>query len=292
MWIISDGVDKIKGSMKKIVLFIGLGMLCTVLHSQTPYKPCLDGENVCWSILYAVMDGGLSTANLTTAEDIMINDVRYKTLDTFWGRCIRETEDAAQLYVYDVYTGREYLVSDLNMQVGDTFPAPDIWDWDWQYQDLVVEDVYIKNGLKYIQFENTLTYSDHKLVFIEGVGPNIGLFHLHGYTQVLNCFENQTWSYKNEEVPYPCGYQSPWDAIHAPDAKKEYRLRIDAHGIELELADDGAQLSIYDPQGNLYYAAEVAAEKAILIPTTSFPRGVYLLKISYKNKTNVRKIIL
>jgi hypothetical protein len=302
--------------MKKLVLLLGLcGMLGMGLHAQAPYKPCLDGE-ARWSILCEMLDYGKFSLDLVTDEDTTINNKPYKKIMTmfsweptfynFADKYIRETEDASRLYVYDERTGQEYRISDLNMKVGDTYiPSKYLYTAvnNWSLPEkLTVDSVYLKDGLKHIQFDYTIPpfyeLASSKVTFIESIGPNVGLWTTSdtwcGW-QELNCFHNQSLPYKNENMCYPCGYQVPSDAIPAIASEEDYTIRSNENGIEINrMTDADVQISIYDIYGKRCYSIDFAAGKIIAIPTASFPRGVYLLRILYEkqNKTSVRKIVL
>ena len=213
--------------MKKI-LFLHLSLLCISLNAQQQYKRCLDGEMTRWSILdYHVTDIGLVSNDIIAYGDTIINDVLYKRMyfdDTFnpfeaeetntvwknyspwlgreWGDFIRESEDASKLYIYDSREGEEFLISDMNLQEGDTFhvfiPAVKV--------DATVDSVYYKNGLKHILLHFVDNHLDgyyfsgrQTLTFIESVGPNYWFSYPFPFFAV-NCFKNLTTFYKNDEM--------------------------------------------------------------------------------------------
>jgi hypothetical protein len=264
-----------------------------------------------------MLDYGRFSTDLVIDKDTTINDKVYKKIiekssygdaqfSSFSDKYIRETEDASQLYIWD---GREHLIFDLNMKVGDTYTPPvplyHYPGWDGPF---VVDSVYVKEindiPLKHIQFDYAIPsfYSREftsKVTFIEGMGPTIGLWMMPNAwflgMQELNCFHNSWLTYKNENIPYPCGFQTPPDAIPSIAIEEDYTIRTDENGLEINLSTDAAvQISLLDLSGKPCYAADFTSQKTIIIPTASFPKGIYLLKILYEKqkKTSVRKIIL
>jgi hypothetical protein len=293
-----------------------------------PYQRCLDGDTIRWSMLYDIWDAGPLSEEFCVFGDTIINKISYKKNDFPYNWLyikeiqkyierffIRESEDASQLYILDIADNKEYLIFDLNLQIGDKFQFPEIWDKFWfsfykyesrqRVESAYVDSIYIENGLKHIRFDCTF-YSPAKsyrslLAFIEGVGPNIGVFSLDGYDravsgiQIVNCFQNQSFSYKNELTSYPCGYQAPWVAIPTVFSHKDYIIQKEDNCIKVHsLTNENGQVSIYDISGRLHYSRNFSHGKEAIIPTASFPKGIYLLKIYSKDNSqiNVHKIIL
>jgi hypothetical protein len=133
------------------------------------------------------------------------------------------------------------------------------------------------------------------LAFIEGIGPNIGFFSWWSLYQVLNCFQNQSLFYKNELIPLPCGYMSPPDAIRTISSNENYNIQINTNQIEIRFPmDENVQISLYDISGRMYYNKDFSSGKDVIISTSSFQKGIYILKIfnRSKNQTSINKIIL
>jgi hypothetical protein len=312
--------------MKKLLL---LSACCLImLTSPAQYKHCLDNGIIKWSVLTEVLDYGEFSDNWMAYGDTVINDKTYKHLDRYdfvysetadWqsdipsvfpaGKFIRESEDASQLYVMGdrhSTSNTEYLVFDLNLEVGDTFQVPEIWDiYMMNYRtEITVDSVYVQDGLKHVQFDCEIFPPDYKLTFIEGIGPNIGFYSSEhwAYGELLNCFQNQSLFYKNAiqmgdgTIGFPCGYQTPLEeAVHVPATDQDYTIRTQKNTILIDFdTPSDIRLFIYDMEGKLYHAADFTAEKNIAVPVSSFPKGIYVLKIFNKirNTINVNKIIL
>jgi hypothetical protein len=301
--------------MKKFFMLIFAAVCFNLnLSTQEQYKPVLDNNIVKWSVIGDVIDLGASSFEYFAYGDTLINDVMYKKVyreydfrdyeesNINWKNYesafnwvyyfIRESEDASKLYIFDAWSNREYLISDLSLQVGDEFQVS-------YYSNTVsalIDSVYIENGLKYVRtdFEMILGYHYEKLTFIEGVGTNAGIAYPIDFLDAeLNCFLNQTLFYKNENLEYPCGYQSHYNAVQTV-FKENYKVLVHKGSIEILITDNSAvNISLYDLHGRLLYVTnDVSAH--INIPTSSFQEGMYLLKITDKNtnQSNINKIIL
>jgi hypothetical protein len=217
---------------------------------------------------------------------------------------IRESEDASKLYVLDTYNNEEYLISNINLQEGDQFQIPNRYSGNYSVE---VDSVYIEDGLKHVRLDHIVNlsygYGPDKLTFIEGVGPNTWIlypFLVNGRDEAtLNCFQNQSIFYKKEvtDGPYicPCGYISPFQSINDVDFKKDYNLIVKRDNIEILFSmDENVQIVIYEISGRSCYNKNFPLGNKVIIPTSSFPKGVYILKVSNKEKKQflVNKIIL
>jgi hypothetical protein len=318
--------------MKKTkYIFILLLLLSTKINAQQQYQSCLDGDIIKWSILTETYDWPQFSIEMTAYGDTAINGTAYKKImaeelfnfdfeetNTNWRNyipdlsngythyCVRESDDVSRLYVFDAFENKEDLIADLNLQVGDEFPVPKIWPSDiYREGSLTVDSVYIKNELKHVRFNYTfwvrdlelLDYVEHSLTFIEGIGPNIGLFNIWygNFCPILNCFQNQSLFYKNELISYPCGYAGQGGSIQTVFSNEEYTLKRERDFIEIDfLLEKDRQISIYDIRGRLYYKGNFFSGKELIIPTALFPKGIYLLKLYSKdnNQVNIHKIIL
>ncbi|MDR2056790.1 MAG: T9SS type A sorting domain-containing protein [Dysgonamonadaceae bacterium] len=308
--------------MKKKLLFIGLLLLAVMFVKAQPYQRCLDDGIVRWSILdYHIMDAGLVSTEVYAWGDTAINDFSYKKLyiDNFlsfnaeetntnwknyipvlyweWGNFyIRENDDASKLYILDTENNEEYLISDLSLQKGDQFQIPGRW-----YEDTftVVDSVYIKDNLKHVQLWWYPNSDLGRLTFIEGIGPDHWFIHpWQEYIAFLNCFQNQTLFYKQKFPDWwasdcPCGYANYSDiktVIH-----QDYTFQIKNESMDIRFLLPGNRLiSIYDISGRLRSEQKFSSGTNAIIPVASFPKGMYLLKITDWNKkqAGMHKFIL
>jgi hypothetical protein len=310
----------------KILLYILLLLLgVNGINAQQQYKSCLDGV-ARWSMLCECYDCSPYSIEIFTYGDTIINGISYKNIrdeyfedfeetDINWKNhipdlsdpseysyYIRENDDASQLYILysTLYGSEEYLISDLNLQEGDEFLLPEIWRYLIFFGSATVDSVYIENGLKHIRFNRTFPQpgkvgsTEQPLTFIEGVGSNVGFFSLSGW-QTVNCFQNQSLFYKNETTFCPCGYQGfGGDAIETVFSDRDYSLKQKEDGVEIHSSVENVQIFLYNINGQLYYKRNFPAGKELFVPTATFPKGVYIMKILNRktNQTSIHKIIL
>jgi hypothetical protein len=137
---------------------------------------------------------------------------------------------------------------------------------------------------------------EHSLTFIEGIGPNIGPFIIWSdLPPIMNCFQNRSLFYKNELISYPCGYKGQGGAIQTVSSNDDYVFQLEDNQIKIHFSKaENRQISIYDVSGRLYYKQDFYSRKEINIPRTSFPKGIYWLKLHGrdKNQNYIHKIIL
>jgi len=316
--------------MKKIILFLHLSLLFAGLNAQ-PYKPCLDGEMTRWSMLdYHVADDGLISSEIIAFGDTLFNDIMYKKLhidnwtffpyyveesNTNWKNhvpllgqwehfYIRESEDASKLYVYNSRRDEEALISDMNLQKGDIFQVT----VPYITHEAVVDSVYFKNGLKHVRLRSSDNYLERyyfrgrePLTFIESVGPNFWFIYYVDSFFAVNCFQNQTTFYKNDEVmafwdmnDCPCGYHTPSNSIQSVSAN-DYHIFVQKDMIEiLFVSDMDIDISVYDVHGRVCYTNKNVSEQKVIITASSLPKGIYILNFFDRKSQQTRfgKIVL
>ena len=310
--------------MKKILFLILFCACASVAFAQeTQYKRCLDGITR-WSTLFVPIfsaDIGILSANIVAYGDTIINNILYKKMwkeGIGWENndlifppnsgynCIpisffiRENETASKLYIYDSFRNEEFLISNMDLQVGDSILLPDGWHCNMfppKYH--IVDSVYFKDELKHIEIDYPVRLSfgnEDKLTFIEGIGTNIGIdrFRLEQNClfnsfeeNVINCFKNQTFSYKNDNG-YFCGYEEPRGGSNNV-LDDNFNISVNNNIITI-LADENIEVSLYNISGIMLFNNKFT-EQNITIPV-SFPKGVYFVKIISNNKTYINKIVL
>jgi len=144
----------------------------------------------------------------------------------------------------------------------------------------MVDSIFFKDGLKHIG-GHWLTYPYYDFTFIESVGPGKWFIYVHfpqnGY---LNCFQNQSIFYKNDDY-YPCGFQGGCGVTDI--LEDNYNIFVQKNKIEIVFDYNmNVEISIYDIKGILLYESGFNTQN-IVIPTTQFLKGVYVLKMLDKN---------
>ncbi len=172
----------------KCCLIITINLIISINLNSQPYKSIFGKENTQWNIFGE--DIGFWTHTFTICCDTIISNKNYKKIVLvednpkclFRYKCLYISEDTlkGKLWLYDSEKNKEYLSMDLNLNVGDTFHLnPRAFD---EYSDTImtttVDSVYYETNLKKIRlnYENEKPANIEKLTFIEGIGPNFGVF--------------------------------------------------------------------------------------------------------------------
>ncbi|MCL1938324.1 MAG: hypothetical protein FWF52_08020 [Candidatus Azobacteroides sp.] len=319
--------------MKHLFCIFPLFISFLMINAQ-PYQRCLDEGMTRWSFLdYHVTDVGWVSTEIVAYGDTLLNNHVYKKMyqtgeleysnvledNENWKNShpdlsnwenvstyIRESEDASKLYLYNSFLDTEYLISDLDLQEGDTLAGYPI-DPPNEVCDYVVNSVYFQNGLKhihliapiYLPIDYYPIFPDdyYSITLIEGVGPDAWYRYpiawSFGSKGILNCFQNQTVFYKNEKTGCPCGYWSSPNGIKEL-AVNNFTIAVKQEQIEiLFFENESVRVELYDLFGRLWHSRKLST-KQYTIETASFPKGVHLLKIFDldKNQIKVSKIVL
>ena len=309
------------------LLFSCFSLLLYFSSFAQSYKPCLDGEITRWSFVDQHTSAPVAqSSDIVAFGDTILNDKTYKKLyidhthyydkdldmeenNINWidhvpqlyyqweGFFIRESEDAAKLYIFSTRDNEEYLISDINLQEGDILN---------NYCESIVDSVYFENGLKHVRWHhlyNSYTCNkDRQYVFIESVGSDMWFVYPKGFSDCwgLNCFQNQTTFYKNNrntnghDFPnWPCGYEDDRVGINSI-SENDYSVFIQKGQIEIFFDSNiHADIFIYDMQGKLCYTNDTS-NRNVIISTASLPKGIYILNILNKdnNRISSKKIVI
>jgi len=276
----------------------------------------LDGDIIRWSLLDShIADAGIISTEIVAYRDTLFNDMAYKKLyfdnsfnsfyveesNTNWKNhtpqlyyewenfFIRESEDFSKLYLYNSFEDEEYLISDMDLHEGKIIQifVPSA------YIDIIVDSIYIKDGLKHIEV-HWVNGPYYYMTFIESVGPDIWFNYPYFERGELNCFQNQSFFYKNDNFSWlPCGV---WynDVGTNSISENKYNVFVQKNKIEIVFDyNNGVDISIYNLNGILLYERSFLSQN-IVIPTAAFVTGIYILKVLDKNtdKQYTSKIIL
>jgi len=223
-------------------------------------------------------------------------------------RYLRENGDNSKLYLYDLNAKIEYLIMDLNLSKGDTFYLPKssqiYFEYDGNDEKKIVDSVYYSNGLKHIQLNAIFRKSIptpmptiKKLTFIEGVGPNLGVFYVYGGESVnpdffcLQCFQNKDRFYGNKPCVYDYNYTRTSDVMSELDCSVEQTKN--AIVIKSKTLDNKI-VSLYNIMGQCLYHKFIANTDQINLNTSNFHKGIYVILVTdaYGEKLFSKKVIL
>lgn len=137
-----------------------------------PYQPVIASDSTSWVVAHGELFG-------IVTEDLYTNkhpDSAYAALflsglypEAIYAGKVREDANTGKIWYTDIYNNAEKLIMDMGLGLGDSF----------EFQTGTfgeVDSVFYADGRKIIRFDLE-TQWDEPVMFIEGVGPNIGMFY-------------------------------------------------------------------------------------------------------------------
>jgi hypothetical protein len=261
--------------------------------------------------------GGTSIYMITKEDTIMVGDtVYYNTVDgwIFWNisTFIREDTIKGQLFCYIKELGKEFLICNMSLNLGDTFRLPQYYYEDSSYSheyylnyhyreegaEIIVDSIASINGKKVIYFSNikdSYYYNDYffrdyfSLTFIEGIGPTYGPF---GYITngekdigILLCVEKDDTLTHITSPKLGCYQSTP--SIEKLEVNPVRLYPNPANDkIQLELNDEdflNGTIHIIDPVGQIVYSTVLTSMKKT-ISISHLSAGMYVLQYNLNNK--------
>jgi len=217
---------------------------------------------------------------------------------------LRQDSTNSKLYLYSLESKREFLIMDLNLGENDIFKIIRPEEDTIYYR---VDTVFSLNDRKIIEFSNELHYERHdniKLQFIEGIGPNWGLFY--GYNEANNLLlcaykdniqtfqitDNSDCTYSWTGDCFCC--DCPW-CPECLDVKQNYQdneLIISQNNSELTINvknNDSFTFYVYDINGKiLFEKSNIQNEINICLNRNRF----YFIRIVLKDRTVTEKVLI
>lgn len=219
--------------MKKICLTIAIALLaCTATTAQdtaTVYRSVFGDSVTEWYDMYYSI--GIDCAMATTAyvcqssdDTVTLGGKQYLYSEWHFDNgfyfedeilYLRESEDHSRLYarLYIPHTDSilpEILIMDLNLNVGDTLDKSNLEQWLTAFPNMysealtiVIDSIRYIDGRKYL-YTRYSQYPWHNLVFIEGVGPSMGMYYpavryYQEFSLLLCCYKDTEPVYR---VPF------------------------------------------------------------------------------------------
>jgi hypothetical protein len=256
-----------------------------------------------WTVMHGNLFG-LTTDTLSFNRDTIINENPWKIINAP-GKTIYLQEDLTNgkwLYFTSIDTIQKVLM-DLSLAVGDTFYVTGVWLPDPGFYE--VDSVYIKDQRKHVQINLPLYYAgDEKLVFIEGVGPNIGLSYKDVNSIELSPYLLCQW--KDDIQNYSNNYFDGKCAIFSDNTVNEYHKSetgmfeiypnpVSNNSVKIEFTDPFAgQIVLVDINGQVILKRLI--KDPVLSISLSIPfltPGIYILNAHRKTGiSHSKKIII
>lgn len=299
-WAIKNNV------MKAPYIKIALSFFLVIINlnsAKAQYQSIFGSSQTSWNIIKGNF-WGTGTDSLVTVSDTIINSYTYKKIlyyDISSGTTqiesivgyLREDSIQGKAWFFNTEDIAEQLIMDLNLNLGDTFYVGGVWNSNTGYH--LVDSVWTVFGRKHIRIDVAINPNpgggnNEKLIFIEGVGTNIGI----GY-QDLNYIDNFPYllcSYKNENLEYHnsnpvfngnCNYTTVGVDDYLRDIKYEiYPNPSSTNEIIIEHQNEKHEyltIELYSSTGRLLLSLNTMSFEKTRINTNDFPAGIYFISI-------------
>jgi hypothetical protein len=284
--------------MKKSLFSIAIFIVSVFVLNAQPYQSLFGKKETAWNVVCSVIDWDL-TDSLFVAGDTIIGKYNYKIIKNLFGWClppekyVREDTVHGKAWIRNYYGGAwdDYLFMNLSLVVGDTFRY-----YHWGLEEIgIVDSVKFIDGRKHVILAcgwagNPVLYNHYPLTFIEGIGPNAGIFYQafdhNTYGMLLLCaFKDLQTTYSNNPYwPGLCRYQAGGldelqrgsGGIHVYPVPSQDMVRLDSKGANLvfiEILDFSGKSLFSKPHAGTSYEFDIS----------NFPQGLYVIRAKDSN---------
>ena len=276
------------------LMIAGFSLSISSLRGQNySYTPFVE-EDTRWSYAFIRHADIVDYFNYQLKGDTMINGWNYKKL--FSGcseNYIAALREETKRVFIKPESEDERLLYDFNLHEGDSMRNNGLSYWV-----SLIDTVEIGNTQRkrFVFNSGDATWD----TWIEGIGSLKDFYPLRA---VLLGYENQGINYQKigTELVYrtderyfnenDCNH----DAMRSPIASRNCTIQIRNTEITVRFSSaEPVRISLLDANGQLLYNSSFLTTKEITIPPVSFRKWIYLLRLIYKNKNEVKcyKIIL
>ena len=294
--------------MKTTFLTLLAFMALLPLSAQERYKPIFGEKVTRFYIYYSIIDATIYGFVEYVPVEGQANLFK-KTSSGEPPSCdyVRVSEDNSKLWGYYEYDDpkKEYLLMDLNVQVGDVLELN-------VYQEKgTVQKVYNENGRKIIEFDADLNFK-----FIEGIGSSVVFYPSMSYgAPVLRAqskdgviaYKAPEWGDQSTilgwcqliwEYPYEECYFEPEGSKIDELKNKLSTLHLEPSTVETttqlylseKYSDTVLSLTVFTTEGKLVITRSVS-KSPVELDMRPYPAGVYLLRITGNNISETIKFI-
>ncbi len=278
-------------------------LLLNFYASAQSYQSVFGMDSTIWNIYYEVIDGGFTIEEKVSADTI-INGKLFKQLQgppfLFEPSFIREDSSHARLYIYYAEEEEEFLIMDLNWEVGDTVQFNSLQEGTIA----IIDSIYFSDGVKHLRADLDIQawpVQVGKLEYIEGVGPNYGLFYFtnqnygYGASALLCHFRDGIKNYQYTDTTLGCYYfwvgseevQEKQQFIHVfPNPASDH---ITISGITGDPSTTFFQLR--DNQGNTLFSGKILDFNEV-VSMKSLQSGNYFLSVYNKQGILFHQVLL
>ena len=324
--------------MKKLITLFAL--LCALLSARAQYESFFGRESWKYSEVHGLscyMDeynpeiacGCCETKEYfghKTDTTIINGNTYFRCNGPLWDNFpevlfLREDTVFGRLYMRTVLDedSPEYLICDLSLSKGDTFPLPCVFTYWPGWSDtmkMVVDSVRFTSGKKVIDLslvydeydelshkayfynqENSHYYSQYNisLRFMEGVGPIYGIYPTtHPYLGLLLCLHKDDTLFYMTHEDMGCNQFAIWDVTDYPLSSMSVYPNPVGQSITIDFNEDmviAGSVLIRDLVGRVHKWFQVT-ENHVIMDVSFLSSGVYLLTYLDENNRKITKKIV
>ena len=289
--------------MKTKLIFILL-LIISISYSQTSIYHPFPEASLNWNYNSYQFPENQCSYSITNTEDTIINSLIYRKLDVLYvetvsGSCcpapgyrgaLREDIDSKKVYFIPPGATTEQLLYDFNLEVGDSLKG---------YLENTPECANIVSSIDSVLVNNFY----HKrwgfggsVSIIEGVGSTFGLINMLNICLTGNPMISLTCMQHNGLTIFP---ESEIDCqlITNIDKKQmlDYALKIypnPSDGLFVIESREDVEIDIIDITGKKIYTKHLFSPVNHTINNSNVGKGVFIIKASFRNKIQYRKLII
>ncbi len=285
-------------SVTKTLFFLLLAIITrgNVTAQNDTYEKILKTDSTSWISYHWELFGPMKDcAYVKNSGDshllYFIYGIGYLTEVYFVGN-LRE-ENGRLWITYSEDPDNEYLLMDMNLEVGDEF----VFD---MYNNITANVIEIRyeNGRKIIVFDQTSVFwFDEPFMFIEGVGRNVMTFDSYGGADrhYQSCkFDNEEQIYSTDNQNFEnCEYQTlSVNAFSKKDTFEVYPIPAqDEFVVNLFDSHEPYIISIFNSNGVLVKAEQCNKGKNTF-SSENLKNGIYIVKAIISNKVLYNKLVI
>ena len=287
-----------KHIVKKVLFFLLIAVVgkMEIRAQNDTYEKILKTDSTSWISYHWELFGPMKDcAYVKNSGDshllYFIYGIGYLTEVYFVGN-LRE-ENGRLWITYSEDPDNEYLLMDMNLEVGDEF----VFD---MYNNITANVIEIRyeNGRKIIVFDQTSVFwFDEPFMFIEGVGRNVMTFDSYGGADrhYQSCkFDNEELIYSTDNQNFEnCEYQTlSVNAFSKKDTFEVYPIPAqDEFVVNLFDSHEPYIISIFNSNGVLVKAEQCNKGKNTF-SSENLKNGIYIVKAIISNKVLYNKLVI
>ncbi len=291
----------------KTAIAVLVGILLWTSAASQPYKSVFSTKDLRYNILWAYCDAFLTDSFVLTS-DTTILEKHYNVItqqgpgNWIWGgppvqHYLREDTLKGRMWNYLEEFGREFLIMDLSLTVGDLFYIFETNDKGAiDSMGHRVSSVFYIDGLKHVRLEANIfqcSYRD-RVTFIEGVGPNTGP-NMHFYPGSTHVVSYILCMYKGGERVYTGGlyandpdYPDPcWiygtDVALKPIQGLDLKIYPNPSSDQITLRTGREALGRMEAQilslSGIVLESHFVNSETITLSVAKLPKGVYIIRV-------------